>query len=514
MSAQTAVVTEPTAPGEHRRARDLRLAGRRDDAHAPRTARGAARDDHLHVPVGALRRGRRTARRLELPVDPRGDELELHADGGRHRAAAPRPGNGDERAGSTTATSNPTDTVTQSTSTGPPRNTAEPSISGTPDAWDGCSPAASAPGRVRRSRSRSSGCAAAATAGSRTARTARPSPAPRRRATSLRATTSDNGFASASPPRTASAPRPSRRTRRPRSRRRRPPPRHRRRRATRSCRRSSAPPRVGATLTATTGVWTGAAPLLYSFAWQGCDAAGGSCTPIAGATGTQYVATAADLGRRLRVQVTARNTLGTATATSNATAQVQAAGSGGTPTTPTTPRPPTNLPSGAIRLPSGTYSIPVTSVSPPERLVAGAFAFTPETVRSRERPIVLRVRVVDTRGYAVRDALVFVRSTPLVTSSPGEVRTGRDGWARVRMTPQAEFPAQRQERPVLRQGAQGVGPAARRSLEPAARAGGDGRRRRLVVGGGRVGLAGAATSPARKASGAEPPHVVIRGSRR
>jgi hypothetical protein len=138
--------------------------------------------------------------------------------------------------------------------------------------------------------------------------------------------------------------------------------------------------------------------------------------------------------------VTARNTLGTATATSNATAQVQAAGSGGTPTTPTTPRPPTNLPSGAVRLPSGTYSIPVTSVSPPERLVAGAFAFTPETVRSRERPIVLRVRVVDTRGYAVRDALVFVRSTPLVTSSPGEVRTGRDGWARVLITPRADFP--------------------------------------------------------------------------
>jgi hypothetical protein len=53
---------------------------------------------------------------------------------------------------------------------------------------------------------------------------------------------------------------------------------------------------------------------------------------------------------------------------------------------------------------------------------------------------VLRVRVLDTRGYAVRDALVFVRSTPLVTSSPGEARTGRDGWARVSLTPQADFP--------------------------------------------------------------------------
>ena len=52
----------------------------------------------------------------------------------------------------------------------------------------------------------------------------------------------------------------------------------------------------------------------------------------------------------------------------------------------------------------------------------------------------LRVRVVDTRGYAVRDALVFARSTPLLTSSPGEVRSGRDGWTTLRMTPQAAFP--------------------------------------------------------------------------
>ena len=49
----------------------------------------------------------------------------------------------------------------------------------------------------------------------------------------------------------------------------------------------------------------------------------------------------------------------------------------------------------------------------------------------------LRVRVVDTRGYFVRDALVFVRSTTLVTSLPGERPTGTDGWARLRMTPRA-----------------------------------------------------------------------------
>lgn len=204
---------------------------------------------------------------------------------------------------------------------------------------------------------------------------------------------------------------------------------------------------VGQTLFASVGTWTGTSPITYTYQWLRCGADGGEstgagCTAITGATIAQYAPTTTDVGQRLRVQVTARNSLGTATATSNPSAQVLATA----PTTPTTPTPPTTpsptagLPAGAIRLPNGKYSIPVTSVSPPERLVAGEIDFVPDTVRSREKPIVLRVRVVDTRGHAVRDALVFVRSIPLVTSSPGEVRTGRDGWARVSLTPQADFP--------------------------------------------------------------------------
>jgi hypothetical protein len=199
-------------------------------------------------------------------------------------------------------------------------------------------------------------------------------------------------------------------------------------------------PSVNATLTATVGVWTGSAPLLYAYQWLRCDADGGGlngvdCLEISNATGTQYTLASSDLGRRLRVEVTARNTSGTAFATSNPTVQVQPAGTQATP-----PPPPTDLPAGAIRLPGGKYSIPVTSVSPPERLVAAEVAFIPKRVTSRSRPLVLRVRVLDTRGFAVRDALVFARSTPLVTSSPGEVRTGRDGWATLRMTLKAGFP--------------------------------------------------------------------------
>jgi hypothetical protein len=202
---------------------------------------------------------------------------------------------------------------------------------------------------------------------------------------------------------------------------------------------------VGTTLTASVGLWTGTAPLLYSYQWVRCGADGGQstgadCPAISGATGTQYALAAADLGQRLRVQVTARNTLGTATATSSATAQVQAAGSAPTPPPSPSPPPTGTLPPGAIRLQDGKYSIPVTSVSEPERLIVGEVEFTPNPVRSRERPLELRVRVVDTRGYVVRDALVFARSTPLVTTQPGEERSGRDGWVRLPMTPEADFP--------------------------------------------------------------------------
>ena len=194
----------------------------------------------------------------------------------------------------------------------------------------------------------------------------------------------------------------------------------------------------GEELASSVGIWTGTTPLVFSYRWLRCPASGGQasgsdCTAITGATGTQYELAADDVGRRIRVQVTARNTLGSATATSDATALVTA-----TATTPTPP--PTTLPPGAIRLPDGKYSIPVTSVSEPQRLVAQQIVFTPNPVRSRQRPLELRIRVLDTRGYVVRDALVFARSTPLLTSAPGEQRSARDGWVRLRMTLHADFP--------------------------------------------------------------------------
>lgn len=202
---------------------------------------------------------------------------------------------------------------------------------------------------------------------------------------------------------------------------------------------------VGETLLAGVGTWRGAAPLTYAYQWLRCGAGGGQpsgsdCTAIAGATLSRYAVASGDLGQRLRVRVTARNAAGTATATSAATEQVLS--SAPTPPVPTTPRPPT-LPPGALRLSDGTISVPVASVSLPQRLVVGRVIFRPNPVRSRKRPLEVRVRIRDSRGYVVRGALVLARAVPAVTSAPAEKRTARNGWVRFRVTPKAIFPLRR-----------------------------------------------------------------------
>lgn len=58
-------------------------------------------------------------------------------------------------------------------------------------------------------------------------------------------------------------------------------------------------PRVGQTLTASPGTWTGVSSFAYD--WQRCIAHGCAST---GSTGTSYSLTAADVGKRLRVVVT------------------------------------------------------------------------------------------------------------------------------------------------------------------------------------------------------------------
>lgn len=76
---------------------------------------------------------------------------------------------------------------------------------------------------------------------------------------------------------------------------------------------------VGSVLTASNGVWTGKAPLRYTYRWQRCDPLGAHCRAIPNATHQTYTLAKADLGSTLRVGVTARNAAGVKTAVSTVT---------------------------------------------------------------------------------------------------------------------------------------------------------------------------------------------------
>jgi hypothetical protein len=91
--------------------------------------------------------------------------------------------------------------------------------------------------------------------------------------------------------------------------------------------------RVGQELSASEGTWTGN-PTSFAFQWQRCDVDTLTCANVIGATGRSYGVRLADLGFRLRVEVTARTDNRSGTATSSATAIV-------VPTTPITNRRPT-----------------------------------------------------------------------------------------------------------------------------------------------------------------------------
>ncbi len=185
----------------------------------------------------------------------------------------------------------------------------------------------------------------------------------------------------------------------------------------------SGTPAVDQRLSADAGTWSGEQPITFTFRWLRCDSAGNNCVEISGATDDQYTVKSSDLDRTLRVRVSARNNNGERTKLTAPTAKVVAGGI-----------------EGAIKLPSGETSVPVTSVGQTERLIVDSVRFDPTPVRSRTSPIDVVIKVKDTRGYVVRDALVFLRSTPLVTSTPAAGKTEQDGTIRYTIQPLAGFP--------------------------------------------------------------------------
>jgi hypothetical protein len=175
-------------------------------------------------------------------------------------------------------------------------------------------------------------------------------------------------------------------------------------------------PQDGQLVTAKDGEWTGEDPTAFTYQWQGCDGSGANCANINAATSKVYRVATADVGKRLRVVVTAKNASGSATATAQPTSAVV-------------------HPAGAQRLADGRYSIPVSSVSMPDRLIISGVEFAPTVLRSRA-PFTGRFRVTDSRGYVVRDATLLVTGVPLGwITQPQEVKTNVDGLVTIQLQP-------------------------------------------------------------------------------
>ena len=180
---------------------------------------------------------------------------------------------------------------------------------------------------------------------------------------------------------------------------------------------------VGSQLTAETGKWVGDQPITYSYKWLRCDGDGNACKST-GKTAKTYKVVQEDVGRRLRVQVVAKNSRGSGDAYSTPTDVVPSTGSG-----------------GIIDLPGGGKSIDAKDVAKEQRLVVDTVLFDPNPVRSRSTPITVSIRVTETgKGYAVRNATVYIRSTPLLTSSGDNKLTAVDGWVTYSLQPESDFP--------------------------------------------------------------------------
>ena len=178
----------------------------------------------------------------------------------------------------------------------------------------------------------------------------------------------------------------------------------------------SGKPQVGQTLTVSNGQWSGDQPITFTYQWVRCDAAGNNCTAIVGENGQTYLVQTPDVGHTIRATVTATNAAGSASRTTNAVGPVTAA--------------------------SGRPSVSIEQVSLPQRLIVEQVKFTPNPVH-RQRVIRIRVLVSDTRGFVVRGALVFVRSTPLLTTTPPEQITNADGYVTFKVFTRRGFPRTR-----------------------------------------------------------------------
>ena len=65
-------------------------------------------------------------------------------------------------------------------------------------------------------------------------------------------------------------------------------------------------PQTAKLLAGVPGTWTGGKPVTFLYQWQRCDAAGGTCVPIVGATTETYTPVTVDVGHCARPQPSRR----------------------------------------------------------------------------------------------------------------------------------------------------------------------------------------------------------------
>jgi hypothetical protein len=92
----------------------------------------------------------------------------------------------------------------------------------------------------------------------------------------------------------------------------------------------------GQTINVDSGNWSGLKPITFSYQWQSCTAVNPVCTNLAGVTGSSFLIGASQIGSLLRATVTATNSAGNTSVSSNLTSAVLA--KAGSPVNTSLPR--------------------------------------------------------------------------------------------------------------------------------------------------------------------------------
>jgi hypothetical protein len=188
----------------------------------------------------------------------------------------------------------------------------------------------------------------------------------------------------------------------------------------------SGTPQEGSTLTGTNGTWING-PTKFDYAWLRCDTKGGSCASINGANKDTYVLGSADVNTTIRFRVTASNSAGNNTSTSNATAVISKNRGNGCPAGSGNPD-------------------QVANINSPARLLVDTFQSDPAVVAKGTQTVTVKFHVTSTCGGPVQGALVYATATPYNQwAIPPEASTGADGWASLSFQRLSGFPVSKKQ---------------------------------------------------------------------